>query len=748
MKRFISFFLSVCLVITTLVAGVVTVYAEGTPIEDTGITWSFDEETGTLHFDGEGAIPDFDEYMVDDVLTLPWKDCAFTTVTFAEGITGIGNYAFCYSESLKTIEIPDTVTILGKGVFFRCTVLESVVLPSEITEIGENTFSNCMALTSVTFGEKVEAIGTKAFYRCSALEDITLPASLKTIGNNAFDRCTALTGIDIPEGVTAIGSRAFNVCEDLEEVTLPTTLETIGEGAFNECLVLKAIEIPEKITTIPAELFYNCRALESVTLPDGLCEIQTNAFYLCNKLAGISIPAKVNIIGEKALGYGKYGNPISGFTVTGYQNSVARLYADANEFNFVSLGYILNGTCGETATWEYNEEEKTLYISGSGAMEDFSANPPAIHNLIDYEKVVIGEEITRIGAYAFYGAAAMDFEISLNVTEIGEKAIGYYVDEEGNEAVREGTSITAYEETAAQAYATENGITFNTLGKLLVTSGVCGDAAGWTYDEETKTLTISGTGAIYDYTEEALPEFAEYEIDSIIIGDDITAIGDFAFCTTKAYNEITVGKDVFEIGYNSFGFTKTYLTDEEGNPTEEIAYIPNNELIVKGYIVTPADEYAREFEFIFEALDADTYTEFSFLFPTVTDHINKFIFTYVNNANDLDFNPMVEDPEVEVTLPEKLVTNSAITLTKGEAENTYTFIVYGDVNCDGKSNSTDALAILQHSVMVNVVEDAGILAASDINHDGKVNSTDALIILQLSVGKSQITDYYNPGLIR
>lgn len=749
MKRFLSVFLSVCIVITTLVAGAVTVWAEEDQTDTPSVTWSFNEETGELRFDGEGAIPDYDDYMVDDELTLPWKDCAYTSISFGEGITGIGNYAFCYSESLKSVEIPDTVTVLGKGIFYRCTSLESVKMPSEVTEVGENMFSACLGLKSVTLGAKTESIAAKAFYRCSALEEITFPETLKTIGNSAFDMCTALTSIVIPEGVTAIGSYAFNACEAVAEITLPSTLETVGNGAFNECISLGAITIPEKIATISSGLFYNCLSLESVTLPEGLVEIQENAFYLCPALKGITVPASVNVIGEKALGYASRSMPVEGFTITGHANTAARLYADANEFDFVSLGYVLTGNCGETATWEYNEEEKTLYIGGSGAMEDFSNNPPALYNLIDYEKVVIGEEITRIGAYAFYGATAMDFALSESITEIGEKAIGYCTDENGEEALREGTSITAYEDTAAHAYATENNITFNPLERPLITNGFCGDEAGWTYDEETKTLTISGAGAIYDYTAEILPEYAEYEIDTVVVPDGITAIGDYAFCTTNTYNSITIGKDVFSIGENAFGFTKEFLTDEEGNLTEEVVFVPNNELVVTGYIVTPADEYSREFEFIFEALDSDICPEFSFLLPSVVDHINNFVILYANEISTEDLMAAFPTDSFEaVVAPEAVATGAGLSLTNANGTYDYKLIVMGDVNSDGKANSTDALAILRHSVQMAVMEDACQLKASDINHDGNINSTDALIVLQLTVGKAHITDYYNPGKIQ
>ncbi len=62
----------------------------------------------------------------------------------------------------------------------------------------------------------------------------------------------------------------------------------------------------------------------------------------------------------------------------------------------------------------------------------------------------------------------------------------------------------------------------------------------------------------------------------------------------------------------------------------------------------------------------------------------------------------------------------------------------GDVNGDNKTNSTDALIVLQYSV--------GILKnidkkAADVNGDGRINSTDALIILQIAVGIYDTSKY-------
>ena len=62
----------------------------------------------------------------------------------------------------------------------------------------------------------------------------------------------------------------------------------------------------------------------------------------------------------------------------------------------------------------------------------------------------------------------------------------------------------------------------------------------------------------------------------------------------------------------------------------------------------------------------------------------------------------------------------------------------GDVDNDGKINSSDALLVLQHSVEILTLKDNALLAA-DVDKDGRILSSDALLILQHSVGIKEIS---------
>ena len=90
-----------------------------------------------------------------------------------------------------------------------------------------------------------------------------------------------------------------------------------------------------------------------------------------------------------------------------------------------------------------------------------------------------------------------------------------------------------------------------------VTSGPCGDNATWALTEDNNgdyTLTISGTGAMKDYSEAAAApwSWAKHRIRAIAIGDKITAIGAYAFKGCDRFYAITIPASVTSIGNAAF----------------------------------------------------------------------------------------------------------------------------------------------------------------------------------------------------
>ena len=86
-----------------------------------------------------------------------------------------------------------------------------------------------------------------------------------------------------------------------------------------------------------------------------------------------------------------------------------------------------------------------------------------------------------------------------------------------------------------------------------VASGTCGENVTWTLDEA-GTLTISGTGAIYDYSSsEERPWFDHLaSIKAIVIEEGITRIGKMALSYCYMMKELTIPTSITSIGSRAF----------------------------------------------------------------------------------------------------------------------------------------------------------------------------------------------------
>ena len=82
------------------------------------------------------------------------------------------------------------------------------------------------------------------------------------------------------------------------------------------------------------------------------------------------------------------------------------------------------------------------------------------------------------------------------------------------------------------------------------TSGSCGDDLTWSFDSG--TLTISGTGEMYDYWPEDNLPWADKDVISVIMNDGITSIGTFSFFNCKSLESISISSTVESIGMGAF----------------------------------------------------------------------------------------------------------------------------------------------------------------------------------------------------
>ncbi len=87
-------------------------------------------------------------------------------------------------------------------------------------------------------------------------------------------------------------------------------------------------------------------------------------------------------------------------------------------------------------------------------------------------------------------------------------------------------------------------------------TGSCGENLSWSLDQETGTLTISGSGDMYDFdpwADTAAPWYAERaSITNVVIGEEVTGIGEYAFASCFNLKDIFIPANVQRIGVEAF----------------------------------------------------------------------------------------------------------------------------------------------------------------------------------------------------
>lgn len=169
-----------------------------------------------------------------------YADITVKSVIINDGITSIGNYAFCDFAELESVSIPDSVKKIGECAFSECERITEIIVPDGVTSIGDAAFSNCKRLMSVRLPKRLNKINSATFFNCSSLFAPSIPDSVTSIGDGAFYNCTSLGHVTIPGNVRKIGRLAF-YGNYFITVTIPVSVTSIQEEAFLDCRYLENV---------------------------------------------------------------------------------------------------------------------------------------------------------------------------------------------------------------------------------------------------------------------------------------------------------------------------------------------------------------------------------------------------------------------------------------------------------------------------------------------------------------------------
>lgn len=534
------------------------------------------------------------------------KNFEFTSTETTCEITGIKD------RTVQKVIIPYGVTSIGVNAFYDCSYLERIVIPETVTNIGGYAFYNCSSLERIVIPENVTNIGEYAFYNCSYLESVVIPDNVKTVGDYAFGECSWLKSAVIGEGVTDIANRIFYGCTSLIAAEFGGNVTSIGEYAFYNCSSLIAVVIPDEVTSIGDRAFYGCYSLISVELGEGVANIGEMAFNGCYKLVEVINRSSVNIeVGASANGYlGYYAKEVhKGESKIVVDDNGFLFYTD-NGVNYL-LGAIepedelifpesCNGETYEIYDYAFYKNygfyvvilgdgvtaigDRAFYecpnlifaqlgnnVASIGEYAFYHCEnmvdaviPDSVKNIGDYAfyncvgiaSVGLGNGLTDIGAYSFYGCVALfDIVIPESVKSIGEYA--FYACNKLVEVINHsalnieaGASSNGYvayyainvDEEGSMIYIVDNYLFYVHNGKNYLISYVGMDTD--------LVLPESFKGETYEIHDYAF--YHNLNVLSVVIPDNVTGIGDYAFSMCYGLEIVNIGSGVTCIGDRAF----------------------------------------------------------------------------------------------------------------------------------------------------------------------------------------------------
>ena len=401
------------------------------------LTWEMDTE-GNLEISGEGEM--YEQYVYssdhDDWYgcAAPWlciSPSAIKTVTFTEGVTSVGPFAFCGCDQLTQVTAAGTVSYVGSAAFWGCSSLaeaefeaaltiaddsfgfcssltETPVIQATAAYYCQECFRNCTSLRKVNLSAKLDTIPPMMFYGCTSLSEVTIPSSVESIGDEAFYNCTSLENVEIQSRETAVirssfgntpwlqakgdwwieGDRLVLYLGNDQAVSIPDTVKTLGKKAFSYVDRLTSVTIPASVEEIEDNNFYNCDGLTSVTVPANVHSLGKNCFSDCSNLESVTFVSGATTIGSGSFYYNYY--PCSFVTITAPAGSKAQEYANAAGIKFAVLKKNQNFSATASASSVAVDKTVTIKVSGAQGKVTYKSSNTSLA-AVDSKGVVTGK---------------------------------------------------------------------------------------------------------------------------------------------------------------------------------------------------------------------------------------------------------------------------------------------------------------------------------------------------------------------
>ena len=498
----------------------------------------------------------------------------------------------CGDNITWTLDDDDNLTLTGSGQM------------ADYNETYEHPWSD--NVKTVKFAGDITGIGSSAFRGCSSLTSIEIPSSVTKIGEFAFTGCKSLKKVYITDlsawcRITFNSLSANPLCnggalylneKEVKDLVIPDDVTKIGKYAFSGCSSLSSIEIPNSVTSIGDFAFDGCSSLTSIEIPNSVTNIGYSAFNGCSSLSSIKIPNSVTSIGR----YAFYG--CSGLTSVTIGNSVTEIGSGAFSW------------CSSLSSIEIPNSVTNIGYSAFSGCSGLTS-------------VTIGNSVTGISYSAFRGCNSLtSIEIPNSVTSIGSEAFACC---SSLTSIEIPNSVTSIGEDAFDCCSS--------LKKVYIT-----DLSAWyriTFNYSSAN-PLSNGGALY---------LNGKEVKDLVIPDDVTKIGNFAFFRCSSLTSIEIPNSVTSIGeeafYDCISLTSVSIGNSVTSIGEKAFYYCNSLKIITVNATTPPDCG----DYIFEGVD---YSSCVLVVPdeSISAYKNKSPWNQFLNISEVE--SVINDNEVSV----------------------------------------------------------------------------------------------------
>lgn len=381
------------------------------------------------------------------------------------------------------------------------------------------------------------------------IESVIINEGVTSIGAYAFQNCTALTLVELPDSLEHLGGYTFVNCDSLISLKLPLNTKTVGFGVFRGCNIDSlyfegTINDWLKISFPNYELLGNVdflyisgELIENLVIPDGTMSIPDYAFTGYDKLKTVVMPATVSEIGDGA--FNCYNLVYAEFLGDAPSMGADAFNTDRNNENGFVIYYHENTHGWSSPIWDVYYAACVEEFSDYSALDEDNRNSQGVLFTLNEsaKTAVVGDGSNNSNNSGYYGAQRGAVVIPNTVTKDG--AI-YQVIGIGSGAFKGNRHVTSV--------SIGSGVT----SILPDAFAGCPELKSITVSEENQYYS-SVDGVLYDAGEMYLYVYPGGKTDdSFTVPDTVQTIGMYAFYDNEHIRSLIVGRNVTAIYEEAF----------------------------------------------------------------------------------------------------------------------------------------------------------------------------------------------------